>query len=216
MKGHYKIILWGITFLLIISFLGFYKTYFRFFPHFENTHWAVHFHLLTIFCWFAMLVAQAWLAKSGRIDLHRKVGRLSYLLAPILVIGFLLVTNYGQLRHKEPGLLGATIFDGGLFVLFYVLALVNRHNTAYHARYMILSMLPFINPGLGRFIAPEVSLPVELIIILSLLLTAYFQKKAYRPYLVGLGSFFLFLGFILYISFANPTIIEMLWNAFWG
>jgi len=216
MKRHYQTIFWLIISLLILSFLGFNKTYFVFFPQFEDTNWVVHFHVLTILCWFGMMVAQAWLAKNGRIEQHRKIGRLSYLLAPLILIGFVLITNHGQLKNKDAGLLGATIFDGGLFVIFYVLAIINRKNTAYHARYMILTALPFINPGLGRFISPAVSLPVELVLILVLLLSAYFQKKPYKPYLVGLGSFFLLLGFIIYISLINPILIENMWNAIWG
>jgi len=216
MARQFVTIVWITASLLIISFLGFYETYFGFFPRFEGTSWVVHFHVLTILCWFVMLVAQGWLAKNGRIEQHRRVGRISYVLAPLIVIGFVLITNLGQLKHKDAGLLGATIFDGGMFVLFYILAIINRKNTAFHARYMILSALPFLNPGLGRFISPAVSLPVELILILLFLLTAYFKKKPYKPYLVGLGSFFLFLGIIVYISMINPAIIETLWIAIWG
>lgn len=216
MERHYRTILWVTISLLVISFLGFHKTYFGFFPRFEGTNWVVHFHVFTILSWFAMLVAQGWLAKNGRIELHRSVGRLSYLLAPLILIGFALITNHGQLKNKDVGLLGATIFDGGMFVLFYVLAVITRKNTAYHARYMILTAIPFINPGLGRFISPMVSLPVELALILTLFLSAYFQKNTYKPYMVGLGSFFLLLGFIVYISFVNPIIIETMWNAIWG
>jgi hypothetical protein len=163
-----------------------------------------------------MLVAQGWLAKSGRIEQHRSVGRLSYFLAPIIVVGFILVTNVGQLKHKDTGLFGATFFDGGLFVVLYILGIINRKNTDFHSRYMILTALPFINPGLGRFIGPEVSLPVEFLLIIAFLVTAYVKKKPYKPYLVGLGAFFLLLGFVVYISLIDPTIIESIWIAFWG
>ena len=205
-----------VTGLLFTSFLGFYHTYFGLFPGFDETSRAVHFHVATILCWFAMLLAQASLAIKGRIELHRKIGRLSYLLAPLIVLGFALVTNHGQLKHKSPDLLGATLFDGSMFLLFYILAIINRKNTDYHAPYMILSALPFINPGLGRLIAPEVSLPVEFLLILSFLLVARYKKKPYRPYLVGLGSMVLLLGIILYISLIDPAIIESMWMTIWG
>lgn len=216
MEKHYRAIIGLVFILLIFSFLGFYKTYFGLFPGFRGTNWAVHFHVFTILCWFIMLVAQGWLAKSGRIELHRKIGRLSYLLAPLIVIGFAMVTNFGQLRHKSPDLLGAALFDGGMFVLFYVLAILNRKNTAYHARYMKLSALPFINPSLGRFISPELSLLVELLIILAFLFEGYFKKKPYRPYVVALGAYILLLGAIAYISFINPAVIESMWVVIWG
>lgn len=216
MEKYYRTILFVVTGLLITSFLGFYRTYFGLFPGFDGTAWVVHFHVTTILCWFAMLLTQATLARKGRIGLHRKVGRLSYLLAPLIVLGFALVTDHGQLKHKSPDLFGAALFDGALFILFYALAIINRKNTAYHAPYMILSALPFINPGLGRFISPAASVPLEFLLILGFLLAAYFRKKPYRPYLVGLGSMVLFLGIIVYISLIDPAIIESMWMAIWG
>ncbi len=216
MEKYFRLIVWMVLGLIVISILGFYKTYFGLFPQFKETTWIVHFHVFTILCWFAMLIAQASLAKSGRIGIHRKIGRLSYLLAPVIVIGFALMANQGQLKHKAPDLFGATLLDASMFILFYSLAIINRKNTAYHARYMILSALPFINPGLGRFISPAVSLPVEFLIILTLLLTAYFNKRPYRPYLVAMGSLVLLFGIIIYISVIKPAIIESIWLSIWG
>lgn len=216
MEKQHRTIIGLVIGLIVFSFLGFYKSYFQFFPSFENTAWAVHFHVLTILCWFGMLVVQATLAVKGRIEQHRKFGRISYLLVPLIVLGFVLVTNYGQLRQKSPELLGATLFDGLLFLLFYGLAILNRNKTAYHASYMMLSAVPFINPGLGRFIAPEVGLTVEFLLLLGLFLVAFFKKRTYQPYLVGLGCFFAMLGMVVYFSFINPAILEGMWDAIWG
>lgn len=216
MKRYYQTILWLIIGLLAISFLGFYKSYFSFFPRFQNTAWLVHFHAIIIFCWFAMLITQGLLAKKGNITLHKKIGKFSYVLAPLVVISFALITDYGQQRQKSPDLLGATIFDGGLFILFYSLAILNRKKTDYHAQYMILSALPFINPGLGRFISPAVSLPVEFLLILTLLFVAYRRKKPYRPYVIALSSFLILLAVIIYISVIQPNIIASIWNLIWG
>jgi hypothetical protein len=213
--------LWRITLGLVIglvsfSILGFFKTYFGLFPKFGGTHWAVHLHVISVLGWLALLTKQAWLAKQSHFSRHRAVGRLSYLLVPFIVVGFMLVTYQGQLKHKSPELLGATLFDGGLFVLFYTLAMLNRKNTSHHASYMILSAVPFINPGLGRFISPEVSISVEFLLILCLLLAAYLRKKPYKPYLVALGSFVLLLGCIGYASVGSPSIFEQIWVAIWG
>lgn len=216
MGKHQQTILWLVATLLIVSFLGFRKTYFGQFPHFEDTTWVVHFHVFSILCWFSILVAQASLAKSGRLDLHRQIGRFSFILVPLILVGFALVTHQGQMRHKQPDLFGATLFDAGLFLLFYALAMANRRNPAHHARYMILSAVPFLNPGLGRFIGPEVSVPVEFLLILTLLLTAYFRKQPYRPYLVGLGCMVLLLSGIVYVSVIEPSVMEWIWAAIWG
>lgn len=216
MEKQYRLLVWLLLGLLIFSFLGFYKTYFGLFPDFRQTSGVVHFHVLSILSWFALLFLQAWLARQRRFGLHRKIGRLSYVLVPLIVLGFVLVTNHGQIRHKSPDLLGATLFDGGLFLLFYALAMVHRKNPASHARYMILSTLPFINPGLGRFIGPELSLPVEFLLLLGLFLMAFFRKEPYRPYLFGLGSFILLLSGVIYVSVIDSALIESLWRIIWG
>jgi hypothetical protein len=72
-------------------------------PSFEGTAWQVHVHVVTITFWLAMLAAQGWLAQKGKMEAHHRLGRLSYLLVPVIVAGFVLVTDYGQRRHKEPG-----------------------------------------------------------------------------------------------------------------
>lgn len=216
MGKQYQTITVMILGLLVVSFLGFYRTYFRLFPAFENTTWVVHFHFLTILGWLALLFTQATLAWKGKLALHRKVGRWSYLLVPLLITGFALITNQGQLRQKTPDLLGAVLFDGGLFIVFYSLAIIYRRHTAYHSRYMMLSALPFINPGLGRFINPGVSITVEFLLLLGFFLVAYFRKKTYQPYLVALGSFFVLLGAIIYVSMINPMVMERVWLFIWG
>lgn len=215
-RKYFQVVSWLIPFLVLLSILGFNKSYFHLFPFFKETSWIVHFHVISVFCWFGLLVSQALLAKKGKFEWHHKIGSLSYVLVPIILIGFVLVTNYGRLRHKAPDLLGATFFDGSLFLLFYVLAMVHRKNVHSHASYMILSAIPFINPGLGRFISPEVSVPIEFLLIIGLGLMALYKKRPYKPYVVALGSMIVLLGVIVYISVVNPSIIEYIWKIFWG
>lgn len=214
-KTHRGIVLLVIA-LVPLSYFGFRESYWQHFPRFTGVAWEVHFHLFTITAWLAMLVSQAWLAVKGRIAQHKRIGRLSYLLVPLIVIGFVLVTNYGQLRHKEPALLGASFFDGGAFLVFYALAIAYRRNTAYHARYMMLTAVPFINPTLGRAVAPEVSTTVELALIIALLIAARMRRTAWQPYAVALLTLIALTLVIVYISVIEPGIIEGLWEAIWG
>ncbi|MBL7963641.1 MAG: hypothetical protein JNM31_07325 [Flavobacteriales bacterium] len=210
----------GIALLVIVlvplSYFGFRTSYWQHFPRFPGVGWEVHFHLLTIAAWLAMLVSQAWLAVKGRIAQHKRIGRFAYLLVPLIIIGFGLVTNYGQLRHKEPALLGASFFDGGAFLVFYALAIAYRRNTAYHSRYMMLTAVPFINPTLGRAIAPEVSTTVELALIIALLVAARIRRTTWQPYAVALLTLMALTLVIVYISMIEPGIIEGLWEAIWG
>ena len=155
--------------LCAVAFIGFFPAYFSQFPHFANSGWEVHFHLATIIAWLGMLVTQGWLAATGRIDLHRRIGRLSYGLVPLLVVGWVLVTRFGQLRNPNPPLIGATILDGAVFLTFYVLAIRRRKTPALHGRYMLLTAVAFIDPALGRAIDPRVALPVEIATIVAIL-----------------------------------------------
>jgi hypothetical protein len=186
--------------LLVASAVGFYPGYFSQFPGFARSGWQVHFHLLTILAWLGLLVAQASLAATGRIAGHRALGRLSYALVPLIVLGFVLVTRFGQQRHAEPALIGAAFFDGGLFLLFYLLAIANRRNTAHHSRYMALTAVAFINPPLGRAIAPQVSVPLEFLVIVALLIAAKRRRQPWRPFLVGAVAYIVLLGIILAVN----------------
>lgn len=216
MAKSYRGILLLVIALVPLSYFGFRASYWTHFPRFFGVGWEVHFHLLTIACWLSMLVVQAWLAAKGRIEQHKRIGRLSYVLVPMIFLGFVLVTNYGQLRHKEPGLLGASFFDGGAFLVFYLLAIGYRRNTAYHSRYMMLTAVPFINPTLGRAVSPEVSSTVELVLVIALLIATRVRKTAWQPYLVALLVLIALVLVIVFISVIEPSIIERLWEALWG
>lgn len=186
--------------LLLASAVGFYPSYISQFPRFVSSGWPVHFHLATVLAWLSLLSAQAWLAAKGRIEQHRALGRWSYVVVPLIVLGFVLVTRFGQQRHQNPALIGAAIFDGSLFLLFYVLAIANRRNTAYHSRYMLLTAIAFINPPLGRAIAPEVSVPLEFLVILTLLIAAHRRRQPWRPFLVGAIAYVVLIAVVLAVS----------------
>lgn len=187
--------------LLIASAIGFYPGYFSQFPRFAGSGWQVHFHLVTILAWLTLLVAQTWSAATGRIERHRALGRWSYALVPLIALGFVLVTSFGQHRHREPALVGAAFFDGSLFLLFYVLAIANRRNTAQHSRYMLLTAVALINAPLGRATAPEISVPLEFLIIVALLVAARVQRRPWRPFLVGVIAY---VGLLAIIMGVNP------------
>jgi hypothetical protein len=202
--------------LVVVSLIGFYPSYFSLFPRLSRTGWEVHFHLATIIAWLALLVAQAWLATRARLGLHRWLGRLSPALVLLVVVGFALVTSFGQRRHREPALLGAAVFDGSLFLLFYILAIWKRKNAALHGRYMMLTAVAFINPALGRAIAPQVSVPFEFSLILTLLIVSRVKKWPSQPFLVAAIAYPSLLALLTYCSVVEPVIMERLWTSIWG
>jgi hypothetical protein len=82
-----------------------------------------------------------------------------------------------------------------------------RHKTSYHARYIVLTVLPFMNPALGRLGFPGPIL--ALLIMIGLLIYEFFNEKIYRPYLIALPAYLLIYVFFIAVINANQ------WKAFW-
>jgi hypothetical protein len=129
-----------------LAFVGFFPTYFGHFPRFVGTSAAIHFHVATLLLWLGFALAQALLVRRGRVDLHRRAGKLAYALIPLMLVGFALAIIDGQQRNKNPELIVATLFDGGLFLAFVALGLWHRRRPEHHRRYMILALLPVPEP----------------------------------------------------------------------
>lgn len=183
--------------LAVIAFAGFFPTYFGRFPRFAGTTTAIHFHAVTLVLWIGLALVQAVLVRRGRTDLHRRVGKLAYVLIPFMILGFALAVIDGQRRHGATSgpPIAAAFFDAGLFVVYVGLGLLNRHRSEYHRRYMILSLIPFINPALGRLILPTgilppmITIPVQVVILVALLARARWNKTLMRPYAIGLAVY---------------------------
>jgi len=142
--------------LLLLSFLGFWPSYFS--PRASSATFAQHFHAVAMLIWVLMLIVQPWLIRSRRRDIHRRVGRLSFVFAPLVVISALYVVldNLAKLPQPYPPI-GLSFFWLGLasalyFALVYSLAIINRRDMQRHARYMVSTALVFIVPGLGRLL----------------------------------------------------------------
>ena len=94
-------------------------------------------------------------------------------------------------------------FDIALLILFYVLAIKHKNNVAIHMRYMIAIALIFIGPTLGRiiFFLLELenlgSLHIPYLFVIGILLGLLFWDKKnnrkYKPYIVALIAFTVYL-----------------------
>lgn len=110
-----------------------------------------------------------WLGRASRYAAHRRIGRLTYLLVPLVILNFVLVTDCGQRCQKQPHLVGAAFFDGSLLLACYLLAMISRRNRSYHSRYMMLTAVALMNAPLGRAVSPQFSVTLQVVLILGLL-----------------------------------------------
>lgn len=156
-------ILWiiiGIILLSVLVHVGFFKTYIRHFPQFDGFTIAQHFHGMMMMGWLLMLLVQPILILNKKNKLHRQIGVLSYILAPLLLLSIYLVmkTRYDiYLEQGRPSnaVLAWLSLNFRLMVFFavlYFLAMYYRHIPALHLRFMCSTALLLIGPGLVRLL----------------------------------------------------------------
>ena len=106
--------------------------------------------------WIGMLVAQPWLVHTRRLAWHRRLGKSSYVMVPVIVVTALLLA---QLRISEvpPAMLPLqrTIMYLGfsasiMLLLVWGLGIRHRRDPVVHARYMMGTALLLIDPSLVR------------------------------------------------------------------
>lgn len=214
MEKAYQNISYFFSAFLLLIFVAFYKTYFGLFPDFVGTHALIHIHVLTVLIWFALLIIQPILIVRKQVDCHRRLGKFTYGFVPVMLLLLIMVARTGQLREKDLGIFLVNINDVSLFVVLYVLAIVYRHKPTYHARFMIMTAVPFLSPALGRL--PQIPLPPGtpyLLIIAGFLLYERFHRKIYKPYLLALAVFLvLFLPLLGLFMFGMP-VVDKMWMA---
>lgn len=147
---------WWVAALLALSFAAFWPQYWSRLP--LGIDFYVHFHAATMLAWMALLITQPWLIRTGRRQLHRALGRSSFVLAPLAVAGALL------LAHKRFHLMDDGSFEreaafsflpiGAAFVFAaaWTLAMLFRRNAQLHARFMLGTVLPLIDPVVARLV----------------------------------------------------------------
>lgn len=200
MEKQYRNI--GFIFFLFIplTFFGFYKTYFILSPEFEGSVDIYdHLHASASAIWLGLLISQPLLIRYGNYALHRKLGKFSYVIFPILIFSFIpqMIKSF-----EEGHSLIHPIFDIVLLLIFYSQAIINKSNTPIHMRYMIAIALIFIGPTLGRIVGHwfglstmmGITIPYGIanLIILSLISWDKVNNRNYKPYIVASACFIVY------------------------
>lgn len=107
--------------------------------------------------WVVLFVVQAALVSARRTDIHRKLGVLAAVLAPLmLVVGFQAAVAAARRGFSTPGLppplvfLAVPMFDLVVFAALVGAALWFRRNPAMHKRLMLLAMLAVVTAAIAR------------------------------------------------------------------
>jgi hypothetical protein len=166
-------ILYFFVAIFIITNLGFYKTYLIHFPKFEGFAWVYHVHGMLAMAWILMLIAQAYLIRAEKYNLHRLVGKLSYIVMPLFLASLFFVAKETYLKNiktQPQADVLANMTNGGTIDIFFiglifVLAMVYKKNVGYHLRFMISTGLIILMPGLGRFIFVFCGIPFPFALI---------------------------------------------------
>lgn len=101
--GVIRGIIVGIILLIVLTQIGFSKRYIQFFPKFDGFTAAQHFHGMMMMGWLLMLLVQPILILKGQANLHRRVGTLSYVLAPLVLLSMYLVIQSRYEVYLEQG-----------------------------------------------------------------------------------------------------------------
>ena len=191
-------------FIILIMFgiqWGFYQTYTSQFPNFIDKTVTIHVHGILLMMWMVLLIVQPLLISTGRAKLHRSIGKVSYVLGPLIIISMFLVGKGSYVRHSgvvpEKDLLATMVLDirGYIsFAIFWALAMLYRKNSGAHMRYMIATGIIAIGPGVGRGLingfgvefgaALTITDTISLAIVGFLLGYDIYRKKNYKPFLV--------------------------------
>lgn len=135
--------------------------FFGYFSHvsqFGHVPLVIHVHAAVAVAWFLLLIAQTFLIRSNRRDIHRLVGRASPILVALFLVTAVQVMKHfvaqALLQYPREVVLSALSqsFTGlSLFLTFYVAAIMRRRHLHQHVAFMIAAALAGATPGLARF-----------------------------------------------------------------
>lgn len=183
--------------LIPLTFLAFFKTYFNQFPAFEeNITSYIHLHAAIASIWILMLIVQPILIRNRKNHLHKKIGKISYIVFPLLILSFI-PQMIRIINSDNPKVLFFPLADSILLTLCYSLAIYHRKNVSKHMRYMIGTAIVLLGPTIGRIgplilglsenVTQNSQYGLIYLILIGLILLDRKNGKNFQPYLQILG-----------------------------
>lgn len=176
MQRTYDLYRRGIAYwyLLLIPLIGwgFYQSYFT--TLLTPRASIIHVHFVFMMMWAAILITQPLLIRYKKLAIHRTIGKISYVVMPLLLItGFFLIRfvyyrdlnnlnfqasqggtqqNSSRIFQQVADNTRIILFYLSLLGFFYFRAVLNRRTTSVHARYMVAASLTMIGPTVDRIL----------------------------------------------------------------
>jgi hypothetical protein len=125
----------------------------------------VHLHAVVMMGWVGLYLTQNYLVFSDNIALHRRLGWLSAVFVPAIMVMGLAITRWTMQSRGGP-----PFFDQNQFLfsnpshLFLMAILVAwavsvRRNTGWHRRLMFCAFAMLLGPGIGRLLPAPLLIP---------------------------------------------------------
>jgi hypothetical protein len=146
----------------------------------------VYIHGVLFLAWTVLLVSQSFLAATGRLRAHRKVGAIAgWLVLPMLALGAIVAArdtaNDARAGQGDAALsfFYGELADLAMFGLLAGPAMLLRHKPDFHKRWVLLGSLGLVGAAVGRI--PELSdsfLHIFLGLIASMALYDLYSRRA--------------------------------------
>ena len=209
------------SFLCAVTiFFGFASTYGMRFLKTEPVPPVIHFHAATFSLWVIIFVAQTVFIIQKKIDAHKKMGVLGFLVG-LLMLNTGLLASLHSAKANHLGIPGAefptfygffllNISSLSIFMLFLLLGYALRDKPDFHKRFLLMALVAGLTPpGIARVpLLAGSTTAIALAVFIFLLAPPIFDflkyKKLHRAYIVALPfSIFILPPVVKMISTTN-------------
>ncbi len=151
--------------LIPVILVGFYPTYLAKLPGSMDV--IIHIHTFFMSCWLVLAITQPILVRRKKIRWHRTLGKISYVIMPLVLFsGYLVIRFSYQARIDRAG--GGVVDAATLafiktdmyipiiylawLAVFYTLAVIWRRRMIFHATFMFAAILTMLGPSVDRIL----------------------------------------------------------------
>lgn len=145
------------AFVVLVTFAGFWPSYFAPIMH---VPFAFHFHAFTAMTWLLLIITQSIAIQRRQTALHKIMGKASFALFPLVIVGFVMILNNMAQRYASapteedlvvgPGFSFMTMIAIAAFLTLFYLSLKHRRNVRLHAGYLLATPMMLFESAFGR------------------------------------------------------------------